>query len=267
VLVIGTMIKFKHTICKPYSNEHHAHVGDLLWSLSYIKSHNCDAAIYLVCDDTLFDKVCDLLLYQPYIHIVDKYKPGQKIDVDLDLATRKTQDTSLLDVYYRITEDQPKHEPWLFCNERVQLTGGRNNLIYRNTNYRNRLFDWKYFVENENIDIADCCFVGAEHEYIQFILTIGVTRSKLPHHKTDTLMDLLITINSAEHFYTHAGLPLVLAHGLGVDMTVENGARLNNIPTSYKQDYMLLPINYHNVLSRDNCTYYEQYNRNMIEVI
>ena len=96
---------------------------------------------------------------------------------------------------------------------------------------------------------------------------LGVPRSKLPWVKTPSLLELLTVINSADHFYTHAGLPLVLAHGLGVDMTVENGGRMNNMPLSYKQDYMTLPVNLHNVLNRSNCTYYEQYNRNTVETI
>ena len=262
------MKRFKHTIGEP--SENCAHVGDLVWSMSYIRSHKCDAAIYLTCNDKLFDRVYDFLVDQPYICTVDKYTPGQAIDIDLDEAERDMIDMSLLDIYYQITNEQPNHEPWLFCNKNIQLPHNRTNLIYRNTNYRNNLFDWKYFIKNEGIDITNCCFIGAEHEYIQFILTIGVTRSKLPHYQTKTLTDLLVAINSAEHFYTHPGLPLVLAHGLGVDMTVENRSRLNMDRWICKMgapDYMSLPINYHNILNRTNCIYYEQYNGNTIETI
>ena len=262
------MKKFKHTIGEP--NENSAHVGDLVWSMSYIRSHECDAAIYLICSDKLFESVYDFLVNQPYICTVDRYTPGQDIDIDLDIAKRKNTDMSLLDIYYQITDDQSNHEPWLYCNNTIQLPHNRTNLIYRNTSYRNRFFDWKYFIQNENIDITSCCFIGAEHEYIQFILTVGVTRSNLPYYQTETLTDLLVTINSAEHFYTHAGLPLVLAHGLGVNMTVENASRLNmnrGICNMSEPDYMSLPINYHNVLNRTNCTYYEQYNGNTIETI
>jgi hypothetical protein len=260
------MIKFKHTICRPYSQIHHAHVGDLMWSLSYCKSFNDDIILYLKCDNELFDNVHDILNHQPYIARVEQYG-GQEVDVDLDLATRKNQDSSLLDIYYKISNDEPNHDPWLFCDTKISFPDNRTNLIYRNTNYRNRLFDWKYFIEREEIDLTRCCFVGAEHEYIQFIMLIGIPRSRLPWLKTSSLLDLLTAINSADHFYTHAGLPLVLSHGLGIDMTVENGGRMNNMPLSYKQDYMTLPINLHNVLDRQNVTYYEQYNRNMIEVI
>jgi hypothetical protein len=238
----------------------------LFWSLSYVKSFNDDATIYLKCSDEQYNAVYDLLISQPYIANVCKYT-NQSIDVDLDHAMRKDQDKPLLECYYSIDDTEPNHEPWLYCNDTITLPDNVTSLIYRNTNYRNRLFDWKYFIHKENIDLSRCCFVGSEHEYIQFTLNVHVPRTRLKWFKTETLTHLLAAINTADHFYCHAGLPLVLAHGLGKNMTIENGARMNNMPITFTQNYLDLPINMHNVLKRDNCVYYEQYNRNTIETV
>ena len=245
--------------------EHHAHVGDLIWSLSYIKHHNNKSCVLLNCNVILFEKVKCLLMTQSYIENVEKFA-NQPFDVDLDLAIRKEQHTSLLDVYYMISNDKPDQSAWLTCDVTDCIPSDKPNIIYRNTNYRNRLFDWKYFIERENINLDKCCFIGSEHEYIQFLMEIKKPRSALHWHKTDTLIDLLQTLNSADHLYCSAGLPLVIALGLGKCMTIENGARYNNIKLD-KREYTQLPINMHNVISRDNCIYYEQYNRNTIETV
>lgn len=259
------MIRFKHTICRPYTNKPYAHTGDLMYSLSYIKSFGTSAELALVCEDSLYNEVRDLIMHQPYIEDVVKYK-DQKIDIDLDRSVKKEQELPLLDGYYRITGDVVNHDPWLTCSYETTVPEGSYNLIYRNTNYRNRLFDWKYFVE-QNVDLSTCYFVGSDHEYTQFLMNIRVPPRLLKRYKTHTLTRLLSVINKCEHFYCSAGLPLVLAHGLGTNMTAENGARMPNSGHLSLAEYMSQPINKHIVLNRENCIYYEQYNGNKIETV
>ena len=250
------MITCRHVVCNTECSEF-GHLGDLFWSLCFMKHLNQPIELFLECRDGInFEQVKRVLILQSYI---DRVVPHSNLGVDYDLTDSNRCDTSvcLLDSYFDTYNVQrPDHRVGWLADTSTEKHG---TMIYRYTRYRNPNFDWAYYIRNESIDLNDCFFVGKHHEYIQFLIAAKLRPSELVWQKTNTLMDLYNTICGAKNVICNAGLPYVIAAGLGTRVVLENSNRANS-PFLMLIDDEERPINVHNVMNRDSSIYYQTYN-------
>jgi hypothetical protein len=257
------MISCKHTVGTRECSES-GHLGDLFWSLCYLKTLNDSITLHVDClDDINYEQLKRVLMLQPYITSVCQYDT-QQIDIDLDDCRRCDTSMRLLDSYFDMNNNPrpDRNITWLTSIE----SESQGIMLYRNCRYRNPAFDWKYYITKNRIDLNECFFVGKHHEYIQFLIECKIKPSELKWHQTDTLYELYEAVCGAEQVICNAGLPYVIAAGLGKCVVLENSNRLNS-PFLMLQDVTDRPINMHNVLNRNDSIYYQSYNQKNITTV
>ena len=249
-------------VCKHSITPTGAHPGDVIWSLGYLKSLGESVVMQLnvmnnqhVFDMSMYNNVSAIIDKQPYINKVERYVDGSEVDINLDTCNRQALDICLYDAYHNISKRVSNHDDqWLCDGVKVSLND-RDKIIYRNTRYQNSNFDWSYYIKN-NINISECCFVGAKHEYISFLIKSKIKPRQLPWLRTASMCELYDVIYSCSHFYGNGGLPAVIAHGLQKPMTFENA-----VPRGRFQK------NNHNIMIRDDAEYYLSYNKDNISKV
>ena len=218
------------------------HSGDVIWSLACIRELQKPVTYYLNCEtEELYNQLKPIVDRQDYIHSTLNYN-GQPVDFDLDHEVRRTDlRTCLCDVF---TLSANHENDWLCTPDDVE----GYDVLYRNTRYRNDLFDWEKFVK-DNITLSNCVFIGKYHEYISFIRAAKILPRKLKWLETQNIIELYDAVSHCNTFYGTGGLPYVLACGMGKPVVLE--VELD--------PYTSAPI-MHNVMNRMNDTHYIAYN-------
>lgn len=221
------------------------HSGDAIWSLAHLQSLNQPVEYFLKCEtQQLYNELESIIKIQPYIDNVYEYRSGV---VDIDFDDRNRYDTSqcICDIYGSSNHDTS----WLFH----EFESKQYNIIYRNTRYRNEMFDWRKY--KEQLDLSNCIFIGSYTEYVSFRMSASIPRSKLEWVETKTYLELYKTIAQCNMFYGNGGLPCVMAHGLGKPVVLEI-----ELHRYTPHDPVL-----HNVMNRKHNEYYVQYNGDNIK--
>ena len=176
-----------------------------------------------------FDQMEEFLLHQPYIN---SFKPwnGEHIDHELEDAALHLETgffpRNFSNQHALANKIDPKYhfrqlqiDPWMECREHIKIPG-RPIVVHRNMNYQDgneaKSKTWQTFCNRGLHDQG--VFVGSEEEHAEFERQYEL---RIPHYKTENLMDLARVIQGSEYFITSMGGPSALALSLGKTMMLE----------------------------------------------
>lgn len=176
-----------------------------------------------------FDQMEEFMLHQPYIHSFKVWN-GEDIDYELENAALHLETgffprnfsnqhalANNIDPKYHIRQLQM--DPWMECRTPIKIPG-RPILVHRNLNYQDgnkkESETWKNFCKRGLSETG--VFVGGEDEHYEFE---EIYKIKIPHYKTENIMELARMIQGSEYFITSMGGPSAVALALGKTMLLE----------------------------------------------
>lgn len=176
-----------------------------------------------------YEQMREFMLHQPYIHSFEPWR-GEDIDYELENAALHLETgffprnfsnqhalANGIDPKYHFRQLQI--DPWMECRE-VRRFPGRPIVIHRNMNYQhgNQPVSptWKKFVDRGLGESA--VFVGFDEEHQEFE---EIFKTRVPHYRTEDVMELARVIQGSELFITSMGGPSAIALCLGKTMMLE----------------------------------------------
>lgn len=176
-----------------------------------------------------FDQLEEFMLHQPYINSFKVWQ-GESIDYELENAALHLETgffprnfsnqhalANKIDPQYNIKQLQMM--PWMECRTPIKIPG-RPIVVHRNMNYQdgNEKISktWQNIVDRGLHEQG--VFVGGEDEHASFE---DIYKLRIPHYKTESIMELASVIQGGEYFITSMGGPSAVALALGKTMMLE----------------------------------------------
>jgi hypothetical protein len=231
------MKKFKHS----------GQSGDLIFSLSSIKSYNEPSSLYVnlgmkanlypgaknplgdvLMNNKMFEFMEPLLSYQDYLSNVSIFN-GQSIDVDLDqFRTLPLSPAmgSLIKRYFLFVHNFiDLTEPWITCGEKIDSLSDKI-LVCRSERYRNPNINYAFLNTLDNV-----VFCGLDDEWEDFRKWVR----KSERIVANNALELANYINSCKFFIGNQSMPYAIAEALKVNRLLEvNLFAYNNISAGGK---------------------------------
>jgi hypothetical protein len=176
-----------------------------------------------------YDQMRDFMLHQPYINRFEVWN-GEDIDHELENAALHLETgffprnfSNQHALAHNINTDyhfrQLQIDPWMECREERKFPG-RPIVVHRNLNYQDgnekESKTWKNICQRGLSESG--VFVGSEEEHNGFE---EIFKIRIPHYRTEDLMELARVIQGSEYFITSMGGPSALALSLGKTMMLE----------------------------------------------
>ena len=231
---------------KELSFLHCGHLGDVICSLSIVKeiskTHKCNYYIqmekplapnarhykrfgdYVFLTKTNVDMLMPLLMNQPYIQKVDKYR-NQEIDIDFNLIREIPTNFNLdcIRCYSQLTGVYTDLSiPYLFAEPHKIF---KNKVaIIRSIERKNPLVNYKFLKKYDNL-----LFIGMNDEYEDLKKEVP----NLEFYDCNDFLEMAQIIKSSKFFLGNLSLGNSIAEGLKVPRLVECGPNLAQSATPY----------------------------------
>lgn len=222
---------------RPKVFHHTGELGDVIYSLPTIAALG-GGVLYLSADNRFpyprptrempspnrVNSLASLIEAQDYIWRV-QFTHGLPYSTDYDLnrfrlpwKNRTAADyDSIFSLHLKaFGADWPEDKPWLTVKDPI-VVEGRPIVVSRSERYHNHDFPWYDFVQCYGDQMV---FVGSDLEAHTF-QGFGLPKFKIPHRKTENLLELARVIAGGKMFVGNQSCPLAIALGLGQNVIVE----------------------------------------------